>query len=206
MGARARISACADPQTGDRMRYASKETQQLAQMQGTGCSCAPNTLAYKESYEDRLGNFNASVFALELPSGSCDTAPPPSSTCVTQARKPPLSNGSTVEWAALFTLAANHTYWWTFHAYSSSGTSATARYPDRGIDVYVAAAPSGGLSDALSRAADAALRASSAQPSSTTQVGAGGEVVTLNPKPQNLNPKPTQVGAGGEVATLNPKP
>ena len=90
--------------------YASKDTQALAQSQGTSCSCSPNALAYKEQDIARLGDLEPALFAAQLPGGSCSAAPQPNTACSAQAREPKLSANSAVEWAGLFRLTRGRTY------------------------------------------------------------------------------------------------
>jgi hypothetical protein len=126
--------------------YASDSTLDLAQQQGTSCSCAVNALDYKEMYLERLGDLNPEFETAQLPGGSCaavDDAAAPVSPCVTIPQQAYLSEGSALEWSGRFTLQAGRTYEWTFHAYYE-GTTYTEKtstsnygYPDPGMYVYV---------------------------------------------------------------------
>jgi len=150
--------------------YAAEVTQKEAQAQGTECSCAPNAIAYKETYLERLGGVNASVFNSELPGGSCDANPAPASKCITQKRVAYLSTDTAVEWAGIFDLRAGRTYLWTFRAYYKQPTKPNQfEYPDPGMWIFVTTSNS---LDGVSAAADTSLTAAADTDATALQVRA----------------------------------
>lgn len=118
--------------------YPSQATLDLAQSQGTSCSCNVNALDYRENNLDRLGTLNADFFPASLPAGSCSE--PLTNACTTIEQQPYRSEGSSIEWSGLWSLEAGKTYEWTFHAYWE-GLNATFAYPDPGMFVYVVESP-----------------------------------------------------------------
>lgn len=130
--------------------YASEATLNLAQSQGTTCSCAVNALDYKEDYLQRLGAIHETDFYnAHLPTKVCrhddnttttvttsTTTTNNNNACGTIPQQPYLSKGSSVEWSGLFTLTKGRNYSWTFRSYYLTGEGGY-QYPDPGMWVYI---------------------------------------------------------------------
>jgi len=118
--------------------YATDSTLDLAQSQGTSCSCAVNALDYKENYLERLGELEATLQEAQLSGTTCSSTP--TSFCVTILQENFLSQDSAVEWSGLFELQAGRNYEWTFRAYyrgADTNFNNEYGYPDPGMYVLV---------------------------------------------------------------------
>ena len=116
--------------------YASQATLDLAQSQGTSCSCAVNAIDYREQNLPRHGLTDETFYTQQLPGGSCASTPPPTSACVTIPQRSYLSPQSVIEWSGVWELQSNHTYEWTFFAYYQ-GSGDNYEYPDPGMFVFL---------------------------------------------------------------------
>jgi hypothetical protein len=125
--------------------YASEATLELAQSQGTSCSCALNALDYKEHYLERLGGVESDLYTAQLPAGTCSDETNNVSPCVTVPQLPYITDDSAVEWSGIFSLKAGRTYSWTFRAYYQ-GANAAFEYPDPGMWVYATSTTSSSIS------------------------------------------------------------
>ena len=150
--------------------YASEALLDLAQAQGTSCSCAVNGLDFREQNMNRMGSLNASYFKAQLPGGSC--AASPQSACVTTVQQPYRSEGSAIEWSGLWSMEAGKTYEWTFRAYWKA-LNGTFGYPDPGMFVYAVESPD---IESVASEADSNLATAVNLPPSAT-VREGGTIV-----------------------------
>jgi hypothetical protein len=150
--------------------YASEALLDLAQAQGTSCSCAVNGLDFREQNMNRMGSLNASYFKAQLPGGSC--AASPQSACVTTVQQPYRSEGSAIEWSGLWSIEAGKTYEWTFRAYWKA-LNGTFGYPDPGMFVYAVESPD---IESVASEADSNLATAVNLPPSAT-VREGGTIV-----------------------------
>lgn len=117
--------------------YASDSTLDLAQSQGTTCSCAVNSWDYKETYLERLGGLPIEFEIAQLPGGSCSNHSAPASPCQMIPQEQYMSSTSSIEWSALFELQPGKTYEWTFRAYYQGAEAQEYDYPDPGMFVYL---------------------------------------------------------------------
>jgi len=117
--------------------YATDSTLDLAQSQGTSCTCAVNAWDYKETYLERLGDLPIEFEAAQLPGGSCSADNAPTSPCETIPQEQYMSDGSAVEWSGLFDLQPGKPYEWTFRAYYQGAEAEEYGYPDPGMFVYL---------------------------------------------------------------------
>ena len=152
--------------------FASEALHDLAQDQGTSCSCAVNGLDFREQNMFRMGNLNASYFPAQLPGGSCVASP--QSACATIDQQPYRSEGSAIEWSGLWSLTAGKTYEWTFRAYWNA-VNGSFGYPDPGMFVYAAESPD---IESVAMEADANLAAAVKSPQSATVIQ-DGEMMTF---------------------------
>lgn len=156
-------------------RYASEEVLQLAQSQGTACSCAYNELDYRERLFTRLGGVGSGLFEKQLPAGTCSssnatttttttatTTAATSSLCYTIAKEAYRSRDSAMEWSGMWTnLKANVVYEWTFFAYYQSYEY---EYPDPGMLVYMLVYLQGSTDkESVAKRADNAIKAAVAR-------------------------------------------
>ena len=147
-------------------RYATEDTTNKVQSQGSACQCAFNALEWREKNLDRLSNVPAAALQQALPKETCAAAGEikAHTVCGGAAGKDRLSIDTEIEWSGKFTLMPGSNYTWNFHAsIGCKNQKCTTKLPDPAIEVLLVAdstvkavAAADGIS--VEEAADAAMK------------------------------------------------